>query len=238
MIRQAMSRPLYQTVIDTLIARIADGTLPPGTMLPSEGDLGRELGVHQGTARKALSELEARGIVQRRQGRGTFVTVHTPDKALFHFFRLRHPDGSPVNPELAEEVVRRRKAKKSETAALFGAPDTVFEIERVRTTDGRRTVFETSVVSAALFPGLADRGTLPNTLYVLYQHAYACVIVHAEERLVAARAPVRVTDALQIAPDTPLMIADRRAIDLADRVVELRRSYYLTDGYSYDIQLR
>ena len=44
--------------------------------------------------------------------------------------------------------------------------------------------------------------------------------------------------ALDIAPDTPLMIADRRAIDLADRVVELRRSYYLTDGYSYDIQLR
>lgn len=232
-----MNRPLYQTVIDTIIARIAEGSLAPGAMLPSEGDLGAELGVHQGTARKALIELENRGIVQRRQGRGTFVTVHTPDKALFHFFRLRHPDGSQVTPELASETVRHRAATRAERDALHGTPDRVFEIDRVRTTDGRRTVFEVSIVSAGLFPGLDDRTPLPNTLYVLYQRAYSCVIVKAEERLSAGTGPAHVTEALAIAPETPLMIAERRAIDLADRVIELRRSYYLTDGYHYDIHL-
>ncbi|WP_231098362.1 GntR family transcriptional regulator [Rhodovulum sulfidophilum] len=64
-----MATPLYQTVIDTIVARIASGELPSGALLPSETQLGAELGVSQGTARKALSELEKRGLVQRAQPR-------------------------------------------------------------------------------------------------------------------------------------------------------------------------
>ena len=59
-----MAPPLYQVVIDTIIERIASGSLASGAMLPSETQLGAELGVSQGTARKALIELEARGLVR------------------------------------------------------------------------------------------------------------------------------------------------------------------------------
>ena len=74
-----MAPPLYQVVIDTIVERIASGVLQSGALLPSETQLGAELGVSQGTARKALMELESRGLVQRAQGRGTFVTVRTPE---------------------------------------------------------------------------------------------------------------------------------------------------------------
>ena len=49
---------------------------------------GAELGVSQGTARKALEELERRGIIKRRQGVGSFVAVRTPENALFQFFQI------------------------------------------------------------------------------------------------------------------------------------------------------
>ena len=84
-----MRSPLYKVVMDTLVERIASGAMPPGSMLPSEIQLGQELGVAQGTARKALSELEGRGLVQRVQGRGTFVTQRTTEDSLFRFFRVR-----------------------------------------------------------------------------------------------------------------------------------------------------
>jgi len=77
--------PLYKVVYDRIINRVVSGELGPGAMLPSEKDLGAEFGVSQGTARKALSQLETKGIVQRRQGLGTFVTTTTPETALFHF---------------------------------------------------------------------------------------------------------------------------------------------------------
>ena len=232
-----MSAPLYKYVIETLIERIASGMLGPGIMLPSEVDLGAELGVSQGTARKALSELERRGIVSRRQGVGTFVTARTPESALFHFFRLRDPDGSHVSPALEQEHVQRRRALKAEREALFGKPDTVFEIERVRSVRNQRVVHERSIVPAGLFPGLPDRTPLPNTLYVLYQHAYSVAIVQAREAVRAVSGAPDVCRQLSVPDGAPLLMVERRATDLADRTVELRISHFVTGDRFYEVDL-
>lgn len=232
-----MAAPLYQVVIDAVIDRIASGAWHPGAMLPSEAQLGSELGVSQGTARKALMALEARGLVQRTQGRGTFVTVRSPENALFHFFRLRHPDGSQAWPELVRETVRSRRPRKAERAILYGPPALVFEIERVRALDGRPTLFERSVVPAELFPGLDTHAPLPNTLYVHYQQAFRCIIVRAEEALRAVAADTPAAAALGCDPGTPLLSVERRSIDVQDRVVEWRRSVCATDAMAYHISL-
>lgn len=232
-----MTAPLYQVVIDTVVDRIANGVWPPGAMLPSETELGTELGVSQGTARKALMALEARGLIQRRQGRGTFVTLRTPESALFHFFRLRRPDGSQARPELLNETVRRRRARKAERHMLHGAPPIVIEIERVRALDGRPAVHEISVVPANLFPRLDNDAPLPNTLYVHYQQAYRIIIIRAEEALRAVSADAAAAAALGRAPGVPLLVVDRRAIDVQDRVVEWRRSACATEDMAYQIAL-
>ena len=232
-----MAPPLYQVVMNTIVDRIASGSLPSGAMLPSETQLGAELGVSQGTARKALMELEARGLVQRVQGRGTFVTVRTPETSLFNFFRLRNPDGTLESPRLEWETVRRRAATPEERAELFWRPESVIEIERVRSLAQRPVTHEVSVVSAALFPGLADRVPLPNTLYVFYQQAYSVIIVRADERLSAHAVSEASAKALGVPAGTPVLEVRRRAIDVLDRVVELRGSQSLTDQHDYFVSV-
>ena len=232
-----MSETLYQTVYNTIIQRIADGAYAPGSMLPSEFDLGGELGVSQGTARKALAELERKRIVERRQGRGTFVTLRTPENSLFHFFRLRTSDGSQVVPELESDVVTRRKATRQEAGALHGTPGEVFEIARVRSFRKKPICYETSVVPAELFPGLAERAPLPNTLYVLFQQAYSCVLMKAEDRLRAGVLGPEISGILGVDPNTPAIIGDRKGFDLLGRVIELRTSHYITDGVTYSVTL-
>lgn len=232
-----MTEPLYKTVCKTLIQRIADGIYAPGAMLPSEIDLGVELQVSQGTARKALIELELKGIVERRQGRGTFVTLRTPENSLFHFFRLRTEDGAQVAPQLDSETVQARKATARERNRLFGAPDRVFEIDRIRSFRGKPLCNEVSVVPAPLFPGLRERAPLPNALYVLYQQAFSCIIISAEEHLKAATLDAGLAKRLAQAPGTPVIVAQRAAYDLQDRLVELRTSTLLTDGMSYLVQM-
>lgn len=232
-----MATPLYQTVIDTIVGRIASGELPAGAMLPSETQLGSDLGVSQGTARKALSELEKRGLVQREQGRGTFVTVRTPETSLFNFFRLRSPDGVLSAPQLESEEVTRRKATPEESSALFGHPAEVIEIRRVRSVNGRRVAHEVACLPPALYPGIADRAPLPNELYVLYQRAYSVIIVRADERLRAVGAQAEVASAIGVAPGTPLIAIRREAVDVLDRVVELRESHLLNEGLDYFVSL-
>ena len=67
--------PLYVEVRDTVLGRISTGAWKPGEMLPSESAIGQELGVSQGTVRKALDDLAAQNLVVRRQGKGTFVVA-------------------------------------------------------------------------------------------------------------------------------------------------------------------
>lgn len=231
-----MTVPLYQHVYDTIIARIVSGELGPGAMLPSETDLGRELGVSQGTARKALSALEQRGILQRRQGRGTFVATTTPESDHFHFFRLRRANGSDAAPALETESLTRRTANAVERET-FGKGD-VFEIERGRSIDGKTVVREVSALPAALFPGLTDRAPLPNALYALYQQAFGIAIAEADEQLRAVLAEAGDALMMGVAEGTPLIEVRRRAMDISGRCVELRHSRYLTDDLHYAVTLR
>ena len=73
---------------ERLVERIRSGEWKPGQLIPNEFEIAAEFGVSQGTARKAISELAAEGLVLRRQGRGTFVVEHTPAHVLFRFFNI------------------------------------------------------------------------------------------------------------------------------------------------------
>lgn len=233
-----MVKPLYRIVSNTIIERIVDGSYAPGAMLPSEMDLAAQLGVSQGTARKALIDLEQKGIIERRQGRGTFVTLRTPESSLFHFFRLRDANGEQIVPELEQETIARRPSTPEERETLHGAPEEVFEIVRVRSSKGVPLCHEICVVPTALFPGLLEREPLPNTLYVLFQQAYSCIVISAEESLKAGLLGEEYAEALRSRPDEPVITARRKTYDLLNRIVELRTTRILTDQNSYDVLLK
>src|SRR4051812_31094451 len=65
--------PLYYQVQHTISQRIARGEYAPGTQLPSESELSRELGVSRVTVREALRVLAQENLLVKAQGRGTFV---------------------------------------------------------------------------------------------------------------------------------------------------------------------
>jgi len=64
---------LYRQVEAILRDQIADGQLRAGDRLPAEDALRAQFGVSRGTLRQALDGLERDGLVERSQGRGTYV---------------------------------------------------------------------------------------------------------------------------------------------------------------------
>jgi GntR family transcriptional regulator len=67
--------PLYERVRQSIAASIADGTHTPGDKLPSESRLAEDLGVNRLTVRRAIEDLARAGVVESRQGSGTFVSA-------------------------------------------------------------------------------------------------------------------------------------------------------------------
>lgn len=69
LVRGDPRRPLYRQLADMI--RKIEGPYR-GVRLPTERRLAKELGMARVTVRKALADLEREGIIQRRQGAGTY----------------------------------------------------------------------------------------------------------------------------------------------------------------------
>ncbi len=65
--------PLYRAIATALAEDIGNGTLPPGTRLPTHRDLAWDLKVTVGTITRAYQEAERQGLIGGEVGRGTFV---------------------------------------------------------------------------------------------------------------------------------------------------------------------
>src|SRR4029450_6864301 len=66
--------PPHLQIEEQLAERIASRELAAGEGLPPERELAKGLGVSRMTVRQALGSLDARGLVERGVGRGTFVS--------------------------------------------------------------------------------------------------------------------------------------------------------------------
>lgn len=65
--------PIYRQLVDAIRAAVKKGQLLPGQQLPTVQDLSADLGIAVGTIKRAYDELDREGIVEKGQGRGTFV---------------------------------------------------------------------------------------------------------------------------------------------------------------------
>ncbi|WP_435738511.1 FadR/GntR family transcriptional regulator [Cellulosimicrobium sp. PMB13] len=117
-------------VVDGIKRMILDGTLGPGDRLPVEKDLAESLGVSRGSLREGVRALSILGVVDTRQGDGTYVTSLDPQ-------RLLAPMGFVVDLQgessaLSFHAVRR--VLETEAAALAAAritPGALAEARRV-----------------------------------------------------------------------------------------------------------
>lgn len=72
-IENSSAVPVYRQIVDQIKYQIASGALRPGDRLPSVRELARRLPVNQNTVLKAYDLLAGEGLLNRRQGDGTFV---------------------------------------------------------------------------------------------------------------------------------------------------------------------
>src|SRR5580704_353437 len=70
--------PITRQIADQIRSGCASGALVPGDRLPSVRQLARELAVNQNTILHVYERLTAEGLLERRQGDGTYVSEKLP----------------------------------------------------------------------------------------------------------------------------------------------------------------
>jgi GntR family transcriptional regulator len=234
-------QPLYLRAEAELRARIARGDWKPGESLPTEPVLAADMGISQGTLRRALDALERQRLIERRQGIGTHVAEATSERELFHFFRAETLQGGRVAPTSLAHSLETGGADAAEARALrLEKGARVHRLMRERRIHGVPMTLELIVLPEALFPGFAAPLDVEVTdeLYVRYQREFGITIMRVEERLQAVKATAAIAKGLDREAGCPLLLIHRVAFDVMDRPVERRRSWLETTQIRYAVELR
>jgi GntR family transcriptional regulator len=239
-IDKALPTPAYLQLKVQLERAIASGRLSAGTALPSERDLADDLGLSRMTVRRAFEELVDGGLVEQRQGSGTYVRPQrleqTIDRVLGftdEVLALGLKAGSVLldaQPSPADDDTAK--------ALLLGAEAMVLRIARLRTADDEPLAIQTSHLIPDLLglsiDDLKRRGSLYGALAAHYG-----VAPQRARQTVSARLATREERALLHIDDrTPVLALERITFDGDDRPFEFVRSAYRGDRYRLALDLR
>lgn len=232
-------RPLYLQVKERLVRRLIDGTWQPGQLIPSEMELARQIGVSQGTVRKALDAMAGEHLLVRQQGRGTYVAMPEDSQVLFRYFRLSPDQGEQTFPQSIVMDRSTDRASAQEQACLrLDGDRRVHRVERVRFMAQSPVIVESISLPEERFSGFDRIVELPNNVYELYSRRWGLTVARASEQLKAIPASKSDAEALQCPPASPLLQILRTAYDLEGKPVEMRVSRCCTASFHYRSELR
>ncbi len=180
-----MEKPLQVRVQDAVIDFISENKLSGGDRLPTEPELQELLGVGRSTLREAMANLESRGVLERIQGKGTFIRQipilleNGLDELRSVSEHIRAVGAVPSTSRL--EVTFLPADEELAERLQIEAGDEVAKIERVRRADNALAAYCIDIVPKKLLPDATEE-EFSGSLFELFGE-HERIVSHAESVL-------------------------------------------------------
>jgi GntR family transcriptional regulator len=229
-------RPLADRLRDVLLEEITSSQLPPGTKLPTEGQLVERFGVSRATVRDAVRALVEAGYVVRRRGSGSYVTErrrmpHGLDSTLSYLAMIESA-GFRAGMHIVEAALE--PCSEDDDPLQLGAGDTVLAVERVRTADDRPVIYSRDRIPARLLRSGLDLRELDPSLFALLKSC-GHEADHATATLRAVASTDRVARMLDIRRGKPLLYIEEIDYDREGTPVMLSREWHVSEAFDVRI---
>lgn len=230
--------PQYLALRDQIATNIQMGRLAPGTKLPSERRMQSDTGTARGTIREALFQLEAEGMIYRRDRSGWYVSpppvTYDPTRWAGFMTYVAEQGRTPSTETLAKESVPAAPAIADIFRVAPGTP--LYAITRRRAIDGRPVLVERIMVDPALAPGLPDE-MLDGSLTQILNGRYGLAAVRNRVDMRPCALVKFAADALGVKPGTPGLLVVRTSLDAQGRVIEYDQEYWRHDSIRVHVDL-
>lgn len=218
---------------------LRDGTLSPGDRVPSEHELTQELNVSGITVKRALNELQQEGVIQRLQGRGSFIA--RPQKLVLGLERLYSLTSAAQASGLALVSRTLQLQELMATANIaqklkieVGAP--IAKLVRLRVLDEEPLAVDTSYLPMHLFPDLMEVDFNTVSLYdFMGQHHLEPI--RARESLEPVLTNAFEAKALNVGEGSPAMLIERLAYSAGDVCVEFNKGIIRGDRCRFSVDM-
>lgn len=234
---QTNDKPLYLQLVDTLEIIIRDN-MAPNEKLFSERELTQVYGVSRITVRLALQELEKRGLVYKKHGKGTYVSEisnSAVDLSQAYSFteQMRRIGKIPSTKILSFSTILVTDFIAQQLQVSLG--DQVFELERLRLADGIPMMLERTYVPVEIFPQLSKERLEELPLYEIFFEDYGQQIRLAEEEFYASIALDNEANLLMIPNSSPVLHLIRKTYNDRNRLIEFTFSIARGDQFRYKV---
>ncbi|MFF0461877.1 GntR family transcriptional regulator [Streptomyces mexicanus] len=195
---------------DVLRQRITAGAFPGG-MLPDERLLTAQLGASRNAVREALALLRAEGLITRRRGVGTMVTMPKYGHGLDRLAGLAETltgHGTVTNEVRAAEIVTDPPPVITERLEL-PAGTAVLRIERLRRLGGLPLSLDTSYLPADIGRAVAAGDLTGRDVFALIEESTGCLLGRADVTVHAVTADADTAALLEIACGAAVFAIER-----------------------------
>lgn len=235
--------PLYYQLENVLREKITSGVFQGGEQLPTEVELIEQYKVSRITVRQALSTLAEEGLIERKQGRGTYVAERKSQKRKFS--GTIHLTGSldeliemgmDTTVKVLEMNLVSADIHEAELLQIeIGEP--IYRLKRLRTHESKPysliVNYLPEEVGSKLTMAELSSGALLHTM----EEKLGFYLEQAEQEIRAELADPYVAGLLDIRVGSALLSIERTVYTDKGRPVEYVHTLYRSDIYGYSVKL-
>ncbi len=234
-LKRESAKTLYFQMAESIARQIREGRYPPFARLPSEKELMARYGVSRITVRQAIAVLLKKGLIETKQGKGTFVVgtilQHGLDRLVGFYDSLVAQGEKPTTQLL--DFGRAASADRAGTAfeKSRGVP---FQLKRLYLLRGRPFAVVRGLITA-------DAGEITReqaeqmTIYRLLGELLHLEVARADVRVRASVVGKRYSETLKLSPGRPMLVMERVSSDIAGRPLE--HSFFHVVPELYEVSL-
>lgn len=192
----------------------------------------------RGTLRRALQALQDDGLLQRRQGSGTFVAG--PQWVKPFVLRSFSEDMAERGLVPSSHLLGARQLAAGAKLAqrLKVSPGTnVHELRRLRLADQQPMALETAYLVYDRLPGFDPLLLGDGSIYALLEQQYGIVLRSAAQQIAATVLSEDEALLLKVPAFSAALLVERQVMSATGEVVEYGKSLYRADRYRFEVDV-
>ena len=197
----------YQDIAVDLRKQIIDGVYPKNSRLPNQAELAKLYTTSRVTIQKALKSLQIEGLIEGRQGSGSYVkgpeSVYDYDASIYGGMTKKLGHLGNLNSKIISFGVTF-PSEKDQEKLKSGKNDPIYDIIRLRMLDDEPLAIEYTVMPVLLIPGISEE-ILKSSIYQYIQEDLHLKFGQSHRRIKADKPDQYDIEYLHCQPDDPVL---------------------------------